>query len=253
MRRVLTPIVTLWTLVAVTGCMSTANVGMAPPAPEIQTTHQVERNYVLNRNAQATVGDSFIRIKEYDVFTGSAPYITASAPVVVRSGPYVANIDPGARLQIVGSTVVNGDQYSVVQYGEYAGSSYSIQVGADGHVLQGVLANSLGYWNPSPFGRSSVEPQDIRFQTQYEHPTHSVPSGQNFEIVYTGHDAGALHFQYREYTGDDMARPAFSQELSYPLTTQTVRFRAIEFEILEVTDTGIRFRVTRDGLNRSAQ
>lgn len=76
-------------------------------------------------------------------------------------------------------------------------------------------------------------------------PDHSqqLSGGSNFEIIFSGQDASAIRLQYREYTADNMARQAFSQDLTYPREATTIRFRDFSMEVLALTADELTVRV----------
>ena len=77
------------------------------------------------------------------------------------------------------------------------------------------------------------------------------PTGFRREILYTGGSRGTVTFQYREFM-HDMARPAFSQELSYDLAAgNEIGFRGARIRIVNVSNTGLRFVVLRPLANPS--
>lgn len=81
-------------------------------------------------------------------------------------------------------------------------------------------------------------------------PFPAEAGGVKWELVYSGRSGNEIGLTYREYTNGaegTMARPAFFQDLKYDISASTqVVFRSVELEILEATNTGITFRVTRD-------
>lgn len=65
------------------------------------------------------------------------------------------------------------------------------------------------------------------------------------ELIYSGISQGTVTITYKEFK-DDLARPAFSQELRYDLNqSREVGFRGARFEILEATNSMIRYRVLK--------
>jgi len=63
------------------------------------------------------------------------------------------------------------------------------------------------------------------------------------ELVYSGTDQSALFILYREFI-DDMAHPAFSQDLKYDLNHGNITgYKNVRFEVLEVDDTSITYKV----------
>lgn len=68
---------------------------------------------------------------------------------------------------------------------------------------------------------------------------------QRKELIYTGVSKNVITVIYREYK-DDMARPAYTQELKYDLGEgRVIGFKGARFEVIEATNTGIRYRVLR--------
>jgi len=70
-------------------------------------------------------------------------------------------------------------------------------------------------------------------------------TGYKYELFYQGRDRGGVRLSYREYT-NDMARPAFSQDVVYdvmPGPGTTITFRQARLEILAAGNDEIRYRV----------
>ena len=67
------------------------------------------------------------------------------------------------------------------------------------------------------------------------------------EVVYSGRDGDTARMLYREYAGG-VARPAFTQELSYDLSeSSVVRFRSVEIEVKDATGSAVTYTVLDDG------
>lgn len=63
------------------------------------------------------------------------------------------------------------------------------------------------------------------------------------EFIYNGKVNNSLKFIYREYK-NDMARPAFTQELQYDLNEgNIIGFKGLRIEILKSTNTNIEYKV----------
>jgi hypothetical protein len=63
------------------------------------------------------------------------------------------------------------------------------------------------------------------------------------ELIYNGRSGDTLKFLYREFSGD-MMRPPFSQDVQYDLTeSSTIGFRGARIEVLDATNTQLRYRV----------
>lgn len=70
---------------------------------------------------------------------------------------------------------------------------------------------------------------------------------RNFEIVYSGLDAGSMKFAYREYTKDDLARAAFALDFAYPVGSTEVRFRDVVIDVASADPSRITYIVRADG------
>lgn len=63
------------------------------------------------------------------------------------------------------------------------------------------------------------------------------------EFIYNGRVGNALKFIYREYI-DDLARPAFTQDLQYDLSeSKIIGFRGLRIEVVNATNTNIEYKV----------
>ncbi len=83
------------------------------------------------------------------------------------------------------------------------------------------------------------------FRIRYCLAPHIRGSRLSTELVYTGQAQGFATVIYREYS-NDIARPAFTQELRYDLSAGgEVGFRGARFIIERATNTEITFKVVR--------
>lgn len=65
------------------------------------------------------------------------------------------------------------------------------------------------------------------------------------ELVYSGVSQNTISILYREFK-NDMARPAFSQELKYDLSQGTeIGYKGARFEVLKANNTGITYMVLK--------
>ena len=63
------------------------------------------------------------------------------------------------------------------------------------------------------------------------------------EMIYNGKSGSIARFLYREYSGN-MARPAFSQELTYDLSSsKIIGFKEVRLEVINTTNTSIKYKV----------
>lgn len=65
------------------------------------------------------------------------------------------------------------------------------------------------------------------------------------ELVYSGVSQNTISILYREFQ-NDMARPAFSQELKYDLSQGTaIGYKGARFEVIKANNTGITYKVLK--------
>jgi hypothetical protein len=65
------------------------------------------------------------------------------------------------------------------------------------------------------------------------------------ELVYNGRSRETIKLLYREYL-DNMARPAFSQELLYDLSeSKKIGFKDMLIDVIEAKNTGITFKIVK--------
>jgi hypothetical protein len=73
------------------------------------------------------------------------------------------------------------------------------------------------------------------------------------ELVYSGRSGNTVRFSYREFS-NDLARPAFTQDLSYDLDAgDTVSFRGLTLRITEATNDHVIATVVRSLNNKANQ
>jgi hypothetical protein len=68
--------------------------------------------------------------------------------------------------------------------------------------------------------------------------------GYKKELLYQGIDGNTLRITYREYI-DNISRPAFSQELTFPIISgkSTIVFRGLTVSVDEISSTSITYKV----------
>jgi hypothetical protein len=79
-----------------------------------------------------------------------------------------------------------------------------------------------------------------------EHFVDGSTSDARYEVLFSGAGGGVMRLLYREFS-HDLARPAFSQELTYDLPpageTLTVTVKGARFEITKAGNSGLDYRV----------
>lgn len=73
----------------------------------------------------------------------------------------------------------------------------------------------------------------------------SVDAQDNFkrELLYNGKSGTTIRLSYREFVRD-LARPAFTQDLSYDIgTDRIIGFKGARFEVIDASNTAIHYKV----------
>lgn len=217
------------------------------PSPPAHTTNEVrDKSYVVSQPFTVTVGESAIRVKSYQSVTTEADAYVSETAFVARAGLGRTAVQPGQKLPIRGRLVVEGRTYDLVSIREDSGVVFALGIAEDGSLYPRLIstAATLGFWQ-HVLGKLNID-GEARFSRSKIASQTSQPTGENFEILYLGRDATSIRFEYREYTKDDLARPAFSQSVTYPSAPGTYRFRKIEFVVREIGPDAITLSVERD-------
>jgi hypothetical protein len=222
------------------GCVSVEPAGMPMQA---SSRDVIDSNYTLGRTLSATVGDTLVRSKAYrEVTTGRTAY-RANQTFAVDGGIVHAVVQANQELPVVGARTVNGVRYDLAAFGD----ARALMIGPDGSPANKVM-NGLGTSTPvEMFYTFRFTPADVKLSPVESRHSEKIAGRENFELLFNGIDGQGIRLQYREYTADDMARPAFSQDLSYPLTSKVIRFRKLVLEVDQVSDQGMTYRVVSDG------
>jgi len=98
----------------------------------------------------------------------------------------------------------------------------------------------------------AVEPADLRFTiVQSKEEEIDIDAGYfNYELIYGGTDGESITITYREFTPNDLAKPAFNENLVYDRKQKTIRFRDTVINVHSATNEKIEFTVISDNLKK---
>lgn len=227
-------------VVLLTGC--TAHV--IPPnlqrsPPEMVT----ETNYAIGAVREAYVGETIVKIRNYQVERGRTGYMIPdqSFDVVVR-GLSDLHVKKGDRYPWRGSVTEEGALYDIVDVPAGSGKM-GILITKDTGEVTGRLIQS-----PAPmflYGKHPPTPTGVRFTHEMEAKKVGVDQ-VHYELIYSGMSGRTINLSYREFTTDGMARPAFTQELHYNADEPTLRFRNLQVGIRGATNEKLTYVVLAD-------
>lgn len=235
---------------ALVGCAAVEPIRM--PLSTTITEHRVEKSYEIGRQSQAFVGEQMLKVRDYYVTTrrseASNAMLMPTVEVTMRIPPLMTlvKLSPNDAIRVVGQTERNQVWYRVVAIPAPAAASLRFLINADG-TFEGSALNSAGHrmgWSyPTTPTTARLIAVDVKPDVEIDTSKGSI----NYELVYNGATRDAFQVVYREYTQNDLVRPAFSQTLVYEKGSTSVRFRKLNFEVQEASGERIRFKVLADG------
>lgn len=220
------------------GCAATTypgGIGLVPAEGTAQSERITEANFTIGEVRTAVVGEPLVRVKDFRQVNTTRPRLKASEVAVVTIGPAQVTVDP--RQIYEKRRDVDRNLFAIV-------GPYALGLDAEGTLNGTALQmNGIDVYAPTA-GPVMSAPASLRFVSTDEKGSTVAAEGENYEIIFTGRDAGSIRFQYREYTSDDMARAAFSQDLTYPASASTIRYRNLTIAVDAVGSDSITYRVT---------
>lgn len=233
-------------LVLLAGCVSVAPVSQqVAPHGERQVS---ERSYTIGVEQTSVVGDPVVRLKRYTLRAVVSSTYTVSESCRVRMAlRYDHTFAPGDAVPLLGDSPCDEGTCRLIRL--------------DDSALQGDLGALI-----LPDGRLAARPIDLRTRAKQIGSIHAEPEScrfvptsaseqraepgpnyRNFEILYGGIDGQTIRFTYREYSPDDLARPAYSQAFGYPLGSERVKFKDVSLRVVEARPDALRYVVEADG------
>jgi hypothetical protein len=205
----------------VVGCAPIDRVAReATPAPSSSSQQRIERNYSLGTPARVYVGEAIVRVKDF------------------------WELEAGHRARVTGTTEKDGQTFRLVQLSDPKAAALWFLINEDG-TFEGSAVNQIGQRMGFTY---MPEPSAMKFTAREFVRTDRAKGWTNFEIVYSGATKDTINLLYREYTPDDLARPAFTQALTYDRSSPELRFRQVLIEVLALDNQSIEYVVREDGL-----
>lgn len=189
-------------------------------------------DYSIGENRSAGIGEPIFDVRTGLMRPGFRVNRTfdpdANDIPVLREGMRLSAIE---RVNEDGSLIIRNEQFP---------SLAALRVHPDGNLFPGYYnlyraamysEGDIGWPDDLLTEESFVEEGDAAFRA---------------EMIYSGMSGQTIRTVYREYSGN-FIRPAFTQELQYDLSQDsTIAYRSIEIELLEASNSRLRFRVVED-------
>lgn len=209
--------------------------------PQVEVERRADRSYQIGQEHEVFVGEPIVRLKDYFVQKTATAVMYPDKDFSFRM-LFKYEVAAQTPLPIVETTEIDGVTYRAVRFPQPALGLVKFFVDSDGRFLN----TARTHINQKP--KVKFEPQDVTLRPGTLTTTDSSKGHRNLELVYGGVSGDEIRVAYREYTQDDLAKPAFSQELVYSLKAKKIRYRDIDIEVLSANNEKIRYRVIADGL-----
>lgn len=227
--RLTTITMTLATAAVLAGC------GTPPPAAvrDVYPTTEVRHTPELNATGKAELGESMVT-KEY-VSRIRGIHVAAAVAESVNP-PGTTTILPG-ELELIatrpeGEYYQGAATYSMLGQAVPASDRAGVFVPSDKTKPAVIYHFALGYhYGTRPVTFTSKE--IVRFTSE----------SFRRELIYSGVSQNTVTVVYREFK-DNLARPAFTQELKYDLgQSRVIGYKGARFEVLDAGNTAITYKV----------
>ena len=261
MKRKLAFIVCIFITNSLIGC-GTLAPKLTLPSPKSSNRLVVEKNYEIGKVHFANVGNPIIKLKDYVSTTTESGAMQASEDVSIQyqKSKWI-RIKQGEPIPVAGTYEKKpGRKFTALQISKiwhvYFDTTESVQVLMKPIMINineaGKLTNSVFKQNSDgslwQYHIDSARDYDMEINSKIVFtPAVSTavlsPGSQNYELLYSGRSDKFINLQYREYTTDDLARPAFQQMLIYDANLSTFRFKNHQFKLISATNDMIEFTV----------
>ncbi len=217
---------------------------MTPAA--VTPKHVVQKNFAVGELKSVPVGETMVSLKDYYQKARQDTW-SIGQPVSLRVGLSSMVVIPGdyavaARVKVDGTDYdvvdVKVHPYELTTFGpSSAVVPMTFLIDPSGRIAKS--GSGLGITTDV----SGLDPADFRATRAEKNAIDSSRGYTNFELLYSGVAAGALRLTYREYSPNDLSRPASFQDLTYNLADKSIRFKNMQLDIESADNQAIRFRV----------
>lgn len=208
----------------VAGCASVA------PPPALVVSHIANRNYEPGQPKTTNVGEAMVQVEDYYARSSGYGGWTATSTFSASNGFSSYGFQPGTIYATAYRREIGGNTYDVL-------TSFLDPVLVDQSGRVAKVGAALG---PLTAELRDTGDRLVRYDSRMVDTT--MPF-RKFELVYSGRTGDSIRIAYREYSPQDLARTAFFQELTYSVSEPVIRFRDLEIEVSEATNSSIKFVV----------
>jgi hypothetical protein len=217
-----------------------------------QTSKAYIKNYTIGENKSAFIGQEIIRVKEHYVDLGEfVNSFIAPRDIVIDISyipqNYLLRIEANKQYETDGKLLINGETYYVIAITDKDNMKWGVLVSKEGTIYSQAIYHY--YYGMLFFPRKITfipDSSNIKLSAQKEIKTIRDIPGIMYELIYSGKNDISLNTTYKEYTENDLARPAFFQNLTYQTNAKQIRFKDFVIQIHNVTNERINYTVIED-------
>ena len=241
------PLCILLSIIAFCGCFQTAAVR---PLSTLRLGEErvFDKNYQVGQKQAAVVGQPIVKIKDYVSERYRTDKMRATDNFELTYGFTTIKGFKGQEYSIRGETTLDDKNFIILNMPPpYPGGTHGALVDNGGYISHQVIVPN--YQSPSlPWVvlNFTLKPDRVRFLPVSEEKINLKAGYLNYELLYGGTDGKSIIINYREYTSDDVARPAFYQNLVYESKAEYIRFKNIRIRVHEATNEKIIYTIERD-------
>jgi len=214
-----------------------------------------DKNYVKGEIKTAFIGQEIIQVKELLAEQGfyeiSPEFLIVTnyklREIYIDSKSTDKILTDTVRFDSKSMTVNTGESFNLFQLSDRNNDLWGILVSDDGRIFnKGIYSY---YWDMLYIPEViQMAPVDIKFSIKKSNKIKNPIPGKLYELIYTGKNDVSLNATYREYTHDDLVRPAFFHSLTYQPNAKQIRFREFLIQTHDVTNEKITYTILEDGL-----
>jgi hypothetical protein len=246
MKRKILIIIGITCMAIISGCAPQR--ALLSAKTELKTERIFHKNYEIGKPLSVFVGQPIIKVKDYTANRLHAKHMRASGDFEISGGIVKIHGQKNVDYVVAGDATVNGTRYTHVLLPD-SNLGPGFRAGAlimpDGRIHSQVL----NYDSVMVYDFTAI-PESLTFSpsTKEEIQIDINAGFVNYELIYGGTDGRTITITYREYTSNDLARPAFFQNLVYEAGAKQIRFRNTTIQVHDVTNEKIVLTILADDL-----
>jgi hypothetical protein len=211
-----------------------------------------DKNYKIGNPQSIFIGEEILKLKPYYLISEAIMAAKAKSDINIiakhRWTEYNLKIEKNGEYHIRGNIRIDGERFHIAEIN----TVWGILISDTGFVRQDAIYSIYDemVFYPSVITMKSLETTSFfLFQKAIKPDVKREESmDNNWELLYSGINDVALNAIYREYTHDDLIRPAFTQQISYSRDSKQIRFKGFLIRIDAATNEKLTYSIIEDDL-----